>query len=96
MDNRDSRSAADRMIGACCFVGAAVFASLGIWLCINGDFPAIKTGDHSFMMFGGMTINGVEVPDWAFYFIPAGLFIIAITLSFIGWRKHLANGRVNI
>ena len=75
------------MLRTCCFIGAVVFTGLGIWLCSLGDFPAIPTGDDSYMMFGGITINGVAVPGWFFYFIPAGLFLIAITLLIIG--RHM-------
>jgi hypothetical protein len=89
MDNRNSKAVADRVIGACCFIGAVVFALLGIWLCILGEFPAIKTGDNGYMIFGVMNINGADVPGWAFYFIPAGLFIIAFALWFIGRHKSL-------
>jgi len=85
----------DRMIGASCFVGAVVLTALGIWLSILGDFPAIKTGDHSYMMFAGMSINGVELPGWTFYIIPAGLFVMAIALWFIGWHKSLISGHEN-
>jgi len=92
MEDPNSKSLADRMIGVCCFGAALVFTSLAIWLCILGDFPAIKTGDHSYMMFSGMSINGVDVPSWTFYFIPAGLFVTAIVLWFIGWRKSMVRG----
>jgi hypothetical protein len=83
------------MIVACCFVGAAVFTALGIWLCILGDSPTTKIGDHSYMKLAGVSINGIEVPRWAFYFAPVGVFVIAIALWFIGWRKSLVSGREN-
>ncbi len=86
MENRDSRKQEKRMGRVWCFIAAVVFTSLGVWLCILGALPAIKTGDHSYMMFGGMSINGVDVPAWAFYFIPAGLFVVAIGFCIIGWR----------
>lgn len=36
-------------------------------------------------MFGGMSINGMEMPDWTFYFIPGLLFLASIGLWFVGW-----------
>ena len=95
MDNQIPKAVVDRVVAASCFIGGVVFTSLGIWLCILWDFPAIKTGDSSYIMFGGMSINGVDVPGWAFYFIPAGLFVTAIALWFIGWRKSLGRGHEN-
>jgi hypothetical protein len=88
MENQDSKKQAKLMGRIWCFIAAVVLASLGVWLCILGDLPAIKTGEHSCMMFGGITINGADVPGWAFYFIPAGLFVIAIVSSFFGWRMN--------
>ena len=74
-----------RIAGGLFFIGAAGFASLAIWLCVLGELPSIRIGEHSHLIFGGMIINGMEVPDWAFYFIPGMMFLASIGLSFVGW-----------
>jgi len=87
MENRDSKSMARRKIGAYFFIAAIVVASLAVWLCVDGELPAIKIGSDTVIIFEGMGVNGVQIPDWAFYFIPTGLFIVAIILWMIGWHK---------
>jgi len=87
MENRDSKRMASRKVGAYFFIAAIVVTSLAVWLCVRGELPAIRTGSDTLVIFGGMSVNGVQIPDWAFYFIPAGLFIVAIILWIIGWRK---------
>jgi hypothetical protein len=88
MENQSSSVRASGLMGVSSFVAAVVFTSLAIWLCILGDFPSIKIGDRGYMiMFSRMVINGVELPGWAFYFIPGGLFVIAIGLLFLGWHR---------
>jgi len=78
---------ASRKVGACFFIAAAVVTSLGVWLSVRGELPAIKIGSDALVIFDGVSVNGVQIPGWAFYFIPAGLFIVAIILWIIGWRK---------
>jgi hypothetical protein len=92
MEIRASKKQEKRMSRVWCFIAAVVLTSLGTWLCILGDLPAIKISDNSYMIFGGMSINGVDVPAWAFYFIPAGLFVVATVFLFVGWRMNRVIG----
>jgi hypothetical protein len=92
MENQDSNRRASRKVGVYFFIAAVVVALLGVWLCIRGDLSVIKTSRDTMVIFSGMSINGVQIPGWTFYFIPAGLFIIAIILWIIGWRKSRVGG----
>src|SRR5664279_2910035 len=87
MENQDSKRMAGRKVGVYFFIAAVVVTLLAVWLCIREELPVIKTGSNTIVIFGGMSINGVQIPGWTFYFIPAGLFVIAIILWIIGWRK---------
>ena len=92
MENQDSNRIASRKVGVYFFIAAVVVTLLGVWLCIRGDLSVIKTSRDTMVIFSGMSINGVQIPGWTFYFIPAGLFIIAIILWIIGWRKSRVSG----
>jgi hypothetical protein len=92
MEHRDPKKPASRKAAMWFLIGAVVVTSLAVWLCILGDLPAIKTGDHTYMMFGGMSVNGTQMPGWTFYFIPAGLFVVAGILWIVGWRKSRLSG----
>jgi hypothetical protein len=89
MANRDFNRIRNRITAVFCFIVAAILTSFAVWLYILGDFPAIQTGDHSYMMFGGMSINGVDMPSWAFYLIPGALFVFGVGLWFAGWRMSM-------
>ena len=85
MENRATNRIGKRIAGILCFIVAAVITTLAVWLCVLGEVPAIKTGDHSYMILGGMSINGVDMPAGAFYFIPGVLFAFGVGLWLIGW-----------
>ena len=78
---------ASRKVGVYFFIAAVVVTLLGVWLCVRGELSVIRTSRDTMVIFNGMSINGVLIPGWTFYFIPTGLFIIAIILWIIGWRK---------
>ena len=92
MEDRNSSGVGKRIAGVSCFVAAVVLLSLSVWLAVLGEFPAIKTADRSYLMFGAMSIYGVDVPAWAFYLIPGTLLVFAVGLWFVGWsisvRRH--------
>ena len=96
MENQDSNKMTSRKIGVYFFIAAVVVALLGVWLCIRGDLSVIKTSRDTAVIFSGMSINGVEIPGWTFCCFPAGLFIIAIILWIIGWRKSRVSGHEDV
>ena len=86
MNNKQPVTSARWVVGVCSFVAALVLSALAVWLFILGEFPSIRTGENSYMTFAAFSVNGVVLPDWAFYFIPSGVLVIAMIVAYVGWR----------
>ena len=85
MTKRASKKLSKQLCGACCFIVAGCLTFLAIWLSLLGELPAVETSSHSFVWISVVDINGEpSVPGWAFYFIPAGLFVVAFVVFFFG------------
>lgn len=89
--SHDPNRAGKRIVGVCCIALAALLSCLAVWLFVLGELPAIKTGESSYMMFSGMAINGVDVPEWTFYFIPCTIALFSTGLWFVGWRMSVGD-----
>jgi len=86
MNNNSPVTSARWVLGVCSFVAALVLSALAAWLFILGEFPTIRTGENTYMTFAAFSVNGVALPDWAFYFIPTGMSVMAMILAYVGWR----------
>jgi hypothetical protein len=86
MDSRDSKSILARQPGVLCFLFALLSLVAAAWLFAEGDFPGIPVGGHTYLEFGGVSINGHVLPDRAFYFVPGGLCVVSVCLLCAGWR----------
>jgi hypothetical protein len=75
-----------RMWAVFCFMLALMLLVAASWLLAEGQLPSLSLGDGAYLVFGGVSINGFAVPDWAFYFLPGGLYLLAVALLFVGWR----------
>ena len=85
MDTRNSKSILVRLLGVLCFVFALLLFVAAAWLFAEGDLPGIQVGD-TYLAFGGVSINGQNLPGWTFYFFPGGLCVISVCLLFASWR----------
>jgi hypothetical protein len=69
-----------------CFVVALLLFVAASWLCAEGSLPSVPVGDRTYVAVAGLSINGITMPAWAFYFLPSALFLLAVALVFVGWR----------
>jgi hypothetical protein len=86
MNNKQPVTSATWILGVGSCVVAFVLTALAVWSFILGEFPTIRTGENSYMTFAAFSVDGVILPDWAFYFIPTGISVIAMILAYVGWR----------
>lgn len=68
------------------FLLAVLLLGAASWLFAEGDFPALPLGKGTYMAFGGLSVNGVDLPGWTFYLIPGSLCLASVALLFLGWR----------
>jgi len=86
MNTDGPKSALVRFGGVFCFMLAVPLLAVASWLFAEGELPAISLGDRSFMAFGGLSINGFDLPNWSFYVLPAGLCLVSAALLILGFR----------
>jgi hypothetical protein len=86
MSTRRAKSTLVRFCGVFCFTLAFLLLVLASWLSAEGHLPDFSLGGRTHLAFGGITVNGFYLPDWTFYLLPGGLYLVSLALLFLGWR----------
>jgi hypothetical protein len=69
-----------------CFAVGVALMALASWLFAEGEIPAFPLGGGRYVAFGGASINGFDLPEWTFYFLPGGLYLVSVVFLWLVWH----------